>query len=610
MAVNFSPSVDSVNTRVFGRYVCSCCNSELSFQPPPIMDNGRQRFGLLGYILASTLIAIHKLAALYDESPNFYVLGAKVSHGDAVIIFGNLLVSMFFGTGILLQNLVFGELRLIEVEHLYERLWPTIISLVVSANIYKSSENSFLLIISSLGLVTSKVFHCIVVDRLDFLIQQHYQRNDQKIWKILVNRVILLLIALLRMDIFMIVSCIDESFIHKSPLLLVLSFEFFLLCIDLSYATVKFSLDVFELYYLQKYPEEEVWAWKKWIDSITKVIISLIKTIMIPTLLFFFAMLESFPFNLFGELFTTILQLFKSVSNLFRLIKSAKRLNDCLGYPTEEELNDCDICIICRDDLTMGGTGTSRSVPRKLNCGHILHDGCIRSWLEMSNACPTCRKDVIPGKDSERGGRRNQQEAEQIELQARVEGPEREEQVPQVEEAAEEPLGGHVDHVVTPAVPTPTMPPSPSPPTVPAEEEEYSRYFEGVPMEAPTTVDRYGDTYTGTVGNSSGISNKLGQVMSRIGGLELNDGQRRQFEHAQALLEGEGEGVVDDEECDFVHELPPGSEVPGDWTIFPVEKGSKEDEFRVRVGRSTRLRVRRVRNGRLVDEETFNKYTR
>ncbi|ONH74632.1 ERAD-associated E3 ubiquitin-protein ligase hrd1 [Pichia kudriavzevii] len=520
------------------------------------MDNGRQRFGLLGYILASTLIAIHKLAALYDESPNFYVLGAKVSHGDAVIIFGNLLVSMFFGAGILLQNLVFGELRLIEVEHLYERLWPTIISLVVSANIYKSSENSFLLIISSLGLVTSKVFHCIVVDRLDFLIQQHYQRNDQKIWKILVNRVILLLIALLRMDIFMIVSCIDESFIHKSPLLLVLSFEFFLLCIDLSYATVKFSLDVFELYYLQKYPEEEVWAWKKWIDSITKVIISLIKTIMIPTLLFFFAMLESFPFNLFGELFTTILQLFKSVSNLFRLIKSAKRLNDCLGYPTEEE------------------------------------------------------KDVIPGKDSERGGRRNQQEAEQIELQARVEGPEREEQVPQVEEAAEEPLGGHVDHVVTPAVPTPTMPPSPSPPTVPAEEEEYSRYFEGVPMEAPTTVDRYGDTYTGTVGNSSGISNKLGQVMSRIGGLELNDGQRRQFEHAQALLEGEGEGVVDDEECDFVHELPPGSEVPGDWTIFPVEKGSKEDEFRVRVGRSTRLRVRRVRNGRLVDEETFNKYTR
>lgn len=35
--------------------------------------------------------------------------------------------------------------------------------------------------------------------------------------------------------------------------------------------------------------------------------------------------------------------------------------------------------------------------PKKLPCGHILHFGCLRSWLERQQVCPTCRRSVLSG---------------------------------------------------------------------------------------------------------------------------------------------------------------------------------------------------------------------
>lgn len=36
-----------------------------------------------------------------------------------------------------------------------------------------------------------------------------------------------------------------------------------------------------------------------------------------------------------------------------------------------------------------------RQRPKKLPCGHILHFGCLRSWLERQQVCPTCRSSVL-----------------------------------------------------------------------------------------------------------------------------------------------------------------------------------------------------------------------
>ena len=54
---------------------------------------------------------------------------------------------------------------------------------------------------------------------------------------------------------------------------------------------------------------------------------------------------------------------------------------------TEEELNSSDrLCIICREDM---------QAAKKLDCGHMFHFKCLKSWLERQQSCPTCRSPIL-----------------------------------------------------------------------------------------------------------------------------------------------------------------------------------------------------------------------
>lgn len=80
-------------------------------------------------------------------------------------------------------------------------------------------------------------------------------------------------------------------------------------------------------------------------------------------------------------------------------------------YPdaTAEELGRDGTCIICREEMQPwqphphdpGQRRPTRTVvderqrPKKLPCGHVLHFGCLRSWLERQQVCPTCRSSVL-----------------------------------------------------------------------------------------------------------------------------------------------------------------------------------------------------------------------
>lgn len=80
-------------------------------------------------------------------------------------------------------------------------------------------------------------------------------------------------------------------------------------------------------------------------------------------------------------------------------------------YPdaTAEELERDGTCIICREEMQPwqphehqpGQRRSTRTIiderqrPKKLPCGHVLHFGCLRSWLERQQVCPTCRSSVL-----------------------------------------------------------------------------------------------------------------------------------------------------------------------------------------------------------------------
>lgn len=88
-------------------------------------------------------------------------------------------------------------------------------------------------------------------------------------------------------------------------------------------------------------------------------------------------------------LFYEIQRKLKRHKNYLQVAKHME-VNYPLATPEEIEANSDD-CAICWDHMDSA---------RKLPCGHMFHTSCLRSWLEQDTTCPTCRMTLT---DRERG---------------------------------------------------------------------------------------------------------------------------------------------------------------------------------------------------------------
>ena len=89
------------------------------------------------------------------------------------------------------------------------------------------------------------------------------------------------------------------------------------------------------------------------------------------------------------------------IKRLGALMKYRQAIKDMNRYAdaTEEDLSRENTCIICREDMHVWDLNDAarieRTRPKKLPCGHILHLGCLKSWMERQQVCPTCRRSVV-----------------------------------------------------------------------------------------------------------------------------------------------------------------------------------------------------------------------
>lgn len=114
------------------------------------------------------------------------------------------------------------------------------------------------------------------------------------------------------------------------------------------------------------------------------------------------------PIHIMRDLFMTTRSF---VKRLTALLKYKQALRDMNRYPdaTSEELGREDTCIICREEMRPWDPNAGqleRHRPKKLPCGHILHFGCLKSWLERQQVCPTCRSSVVADQHPRNGAYR------------------------------------------------------------------------------------------------------------------------------------------------------------------------------------------------------------
>lgn len=129
---------------------------------------------------------------------------------------------------------------------------------------------------------------------------------------------------------------------------------------------------------------------------------------------FFFILLTFYglPIHIMRDLFLTARSFIKRLTAFIKYRRATRDMNSRYPDATAEEIRREDTCIICREEMrpwsetnpvvAQPGQATpaptvvnERYRPKKLPCGHALHLGCLKSWLERQQVCPTCRRPVV-----------------------------------------------------------------------------------------------------------------------------------------------------------------------------------------------------------------------
>ncbi|KAK8035016.1 hypothetical protein PG993_010011 [Apiospora rasikravindrae] len=398
---------------------------------------------ILWYAGASTALAVGVTTYAFQQRANFYSAMVYLSQNNLSLMILINVILLMYGTFVYsLQRLCYGQLRPTEVEQLYEKAWFAVTETCLAMTIFREEVGAWFLVMFT-ALVTGKVWQWIGEGRVEVLEQQPPANP-----RLFHTRLSISLIFSILYDTWLFAYAVNTVIQQARPNMMVMFlFEFAILTTDSFRTALRYLLSLVETSITknqtqqrleerrkqvrdqrmeilrlresgdaaeaeaanqQELPDEEdidemdieVPGWEtkgQWILSL-ELFADFVKLGVYAA---FFAVLMMFyglPIHIMRDLFMTTRSFLKRLS---ALIRYRKALQDMNKYPdaTEEELGRENTCIICREDMRPwdpNATGAvERSRPKKLPCGHILHFGCLKSWLERQQVCPTCRRSVV-----------------------------------------------------------------------------------------------------------------------------------------------------------------------------------------------------------------------
>ncbi|CAI1714954.1 hypothetical protein SEUBUCD646_0O01540 [Saccharomyces eubayanus] len=405
-----------------------------------VPENRRKQ--LVVFIVVTYLLTFYCIYSATKTSVSFLQVTLKLNEGFNLMVLSIFILLNSTLLWQLLTKLLFGELRLIEHEHIFERLPFTIINTLFMSSMFHE-RYFFTVAFFGLLLLYLKVFHWIIKDRLEALLQSI---NDSTTMKTLIfSRFSFNLVLLALTDYQIITRCISSIYTNKNidvvstSLYLMQVMEFTMLLIDLLNLFLQTSLNFWEFYRSQQSQstennhvvqdelEDEVdsgephavldndddedddddrqftglegkFMYEKAIDVFTRFL----KTALHLSMLIPFRM----PMMLLKDVVWDVLALYQSATTLWKIWRNNKQLDDTLITVTVEQLqnsaNEDNICIICMDELIHSPNQQTwknkNKKPKRLPCGHILHLSCLKNWMERSQTCPICRLPVFDEK--------------------------------------------------------------------------------------------------------------------------------------------------------------------------------------------------------------------
>ncbi|KAI3318185.1 hypothetical protein HD806DRAFT_512766 [Xylariaceae sp. AK1471] len=398
---------------------------------------------LFWYAGASTALATGVVAYAFNQRANFYSAMVYLSQNNlSLMILINLVLLVYASFVWGLQRLCYGPLRPVEIEQLYEKAWFAVTETCLAMTIFREEVGAWFLVMFT-ALVTGKVWEWIGEGRVEVLEQQPPANP-----RLFHTRLSISLLLSVAYDTWLFTYAVHAVIQQARPNMMVMFlFEFAILTACSTRTAFRYLLSLVEADIVRKQtqtrleerrrlareqrndilrrresddvaeaeaaqqeelPDEgdidemdiEVPGWESkghWILSLD-LLADFVKLGIYSAFFAILMMFYGLPIHIMRDLFMTARSFVKRLGALMRYRKALQDMNK---YPdaTQEDLGREDTCIICREEMRPWDPSAvgavERSRPKKLPCGHILHFGCLKGWLERQQVCPTCRRSVV-----------------------------------------------------------------------------------------------------------------------------------------------------------------------------------------------------------------------
>ncbi|KAI1486084.1 hypothetical protein F5X96DRAFT_273552 [Biscogniauxia mediterranea] len=398
---------------------------------------------LFWYAGTSAALATGVVTYAFNQRANFYSAMVYLSQNNlSLMILINLILLCYSSFVWGLQRLCYGPLRPVEIEQLYEKAWFAVTETCLAMTIFREEVGAWFLVMFT-ALVTGKVWEWIGEGRVEVLEQQPPANP-----RLFHTRLSISLLLSVLYDSWLFTYAVNSVIQQARPNMMVMFlFEFAILTTCSFRTAFRYLLSLVEADIVRKQtrqrleerrrhvreqrsdimrrresgdpaeaeaaeqeelPNEEdidemdieVPGWEskgQWVLSLD-LMTDFVKLGIYSAFFAILMMFYGLPIHIMRDLFLTGRSFVKRLS---ALMQYRKALQDMNKYPdaNQEELAREDTCIICREEMrpwdpTAVGA-VERSRPKKLPCGHILHFGCLKGWLERQQVCPTCRQSVV-----------------------------------------------------------------------------------------------------------------------------------------------------------------------------------------------------------------------
>lgn len=597
------------------------------------------------YIIGYTSISVALLSwSIYDslsKSFNYIMFIIEFTDGLKLGIFINSIVFTFLVINKILQILLFGTLRMIEVEHLLEKLPIFAINLFLNL---ATGDNNILLNVLLMGIAMSfKVVHVIMFDRLDLLNLQIYNKlNDDEFGdRVELKDVIKYYIGLINFWLNIMLIAIDFSVAKflvydvfqgvNSFTCLLFGFQFAVQGVEALTNFAKLLLGFYEIVFykvrknnreaerereLAREGSEEVevdeseiledvgtdevevdestaqgevqtdeveiendddneldyvWENKPYYGKAIDISSALLTAISYVCFIYLLTVHSglSLPLSMLQGTYSSLRKAWVQISQLLSLIESSKRLDTQLPNATKEDLERSDnSCLICLDDMYSAEEyhrlfkkpQAPRRVPKKLQCNHILHMGCLKEWLERSDSCPLCRRKVFGPHDTATQAQQRAAEQQGVNAQPQPENQPQQEPVP-LPQPQQQPES-RPEHRAEPPQPTPTT-------TVPTSQPE---------RDLPnTTSSSDAASIIANVNRQTEILRN--SAISQIAPVEGSSRDVEQMTSTSTPVNAATAASSTSNSGELLYQminLPSTAVIPPDWVLLPLEHSEEE----------------------------------